>query len=618
MLKKAILFIKERFSRLPGKIWDLAKKSKNSLFKKEPLDVNQQVLMKLNQRKIPTFTQLRQVSKFLTRTEKMQVLIVTLIFLGSAGFFGWRVFAKNSVAVPAQGGEYTEGVVGSPHLINPILASTDSERDIVKLVFSGLMKADENGELIPDLASGYTIDAEQKVYTFELRNNLHWHDGAPLTADDVIFTINSIQNSDYKSPLRSSFNGVVAKKINDRTVQFILNQPFPAFLSVLTVGIIPEHLWYSIPAFGAALAELNVKPVGSGPYKFKSLTRDTSGSIKNLTLSSYDKYHFQPAYVSTVTFKFYPDFDTAVNALENHNVDGLVFLPNEYKARFSKIGSLNLHSLQFPRYTALYFNPNNNSQLNNADFRKALASGIDKNRILNEVLVGEGQIMNTPLLPGMLGYDESILAPAFDLDAARKILDDLGWKIEEGKTYRSKTADDQTTELAVELTTLDQSENVKVATIIKENWESVGVRTDLNIVQRDRIRQDIIEPRSYQVLLFGQVINVNSGLYPFWHSSQNKNPGLNLSVMANKDIDEALTKSRNATTDEDKINALKTFQEKLLELNFAVFLYNPTYTYPVDDNVKGLENLSFINTTADRLNNINTWYIRTKRVLSNN
>jgi len=154
--------------------------------------------------------------------------------------------------------------------------------------------------------------------------------------------------------------------------------------------------------------------------------------------------------------------------------------------------------------------------------------------------------------------------------------------------------------------------------LIQESWQNIGVKTELEIVSKDRIKKDIIEPRNYQILIFGQVVNTNSGPYPFWHSSQNQNPGLNLSVIANKDIDDYLDIIKNANQDEAKLEPLKKFQEKLLELNFAIFLYNPTYTYPTSDKLKGLENLKFINLPSDRFNDITSWYVKTKRVLSKN
>lgn len=614
--------LRKKSGSFSGKFFSFFKKSRDKILPPEPEDVNQQLILKLNKKKVPSIGQIKQLPKFLNKGEKLRLIVVLLIFLGSSLTLGWRFYLKNSIAIPKQGGSYTEGLIGSPRLINPILATNDVDRDLIKLLFSGLMKFDEQGELVPDLASGYTIDAEQKVYTFELRPNLEWHDGNPVTVDDVLFTISSIKNSEYKSPLKNSFAGVTVTKINNRTVQFELEKAFAPFLSILTVGIMPEHAWYSIPAFSAALSDLNVRPIGSGPYKVKTLTKDTNGNIKNYTVEAYENYHFGKPYISEINFKFYPDFETGVVALQNKNIDGLIYLPKEYKDTLDQ-GRINFNNLQFPQYTAVFFNPQNNEVLKESKFRQALALSIDKERILSEVLGGDGQIIHSPILPGMVGYDSEIKAPEFDPEAAKALLEELDWQMPDEGNFRIQPNEDDEdeeavpVELSVNLTTIDQSENVRVVSIIQENWESIGIKTNLNIVSKEKIRKDVIETRDYEILVFGEVINTNSGPYPFWHSSQNQYPGLNLSVLANKDIDDALDVSRAAKTDEEKIQPLKTFQEKLLELNFAIFLYNPTYTYPTAKKLKGLDSLQFINLPADRFNNVNAWYVKTKRVLSN-
>ena len=606
---------RQKTSLFASQTFQVYKKIKTKLFPKEATDVNEQLVIKLSDRKFPSLSQLKQLPKFLNKIEKIELYLALFILVLSSSLLAWRFYLKNSAAIPNYGGEYTEGLVGAPNLINPMLSATDVDRDLVKLMFSGLMRLDENGQLVPDLANAYSIDAEQTTYTFELRENIKWHDGTPITADDVVFTITSIKNSDYKSPFKSSFNGVAVQRINDKTVQFKLEKPFAPFLSILTIGIIPEHLWYSIPAFGANLADLNIKPIGSGPYKFKSLTRDSSGNVKSYSLEAYDNYHLGKPYIKNFNLKFYPDFETAVSALKNKNIEGLIYLPKEFKSEIND-RRVRVNNLQFPQYTAVFYNPKNNDILNNADFRKALALSVNKQKILDEVLQGDGQIIDTPILPGLTGYEPEIKSLALNTDEAKKILDNLGWKIQEGDTFRSKGDGEQKQILNVKVSSIDQAENVKILSILQENWQSIGVNVELEIISKDKIKKEIIEPRNYQILVFGQLINVNSGPYPFWHSSQNQNPGLNLSVLANKDIDTYLETARNAKSDEEKIEPLKKFQEKLLELNFAIFLYNQTYSYPTASRIKGLESLKFINLPSDRFNEVHLWYIKTKRALS--
>jgi peptide/nickel transport system substrate-binding protein len=612
--KNFLVLAKQKTQKFLLASFYLIRKIKRFFFPKEQPDDDQQLILNLNKKKIPSWHQFRQLPKFLNRLEKVQLFLALIILLGSACTLAWRFYIKHSVETPAFGGSYIEGMVGAPFYVNPILATSDSDRDLSKLVYAGLMKTDGNGSLQPDLASGYTINANQDQYTFELRSGLQWHDGEAVTAEDIIFTIESIKKAEYKSPYRSTFSGVNVQQLNENTIQFNLEKPNPLFLSSLTIGILPEHLWYSIPAIGAPLTELNIKPIGCGPYMFKSLTKDQSGNVKTYALESFEKYHAGQPYIKDLIFKFYPDFQTAVQALQNKNVEGLAYLPNEYKNSV-KNNDLTLKELHNPRYTAVFFNPGNNALLAENNFRQALDLSVDKERIIKEAAENNGQIIFSPVLPGDMGYDSNIKTDLFNQNKATEALDKLGYKKEEGSEWRIITKGKSTSTAELKITTIDQPEMTKAASIIKENWEAIGIKTQLEIIPRERMLKEIIEPRNYQALIFSEQLNINSGPYLFWHSSQVKSPGLNLSNLGNKDIDKYLEQARNASTLEAKIEPLKNFQKKITELNFAIFLYSPTYTYPVANKLKGLDQVQFINLPADRLSTINTWYIKTKRSL---
>jgi peptide/nickel transport system substrate-binding protein len=593
----------------------LAKKIKSFFFPQEQPDDNQKLILRLNKKKIPSWLQYRQLPKFMSRLEKVQFLLAIIIFFSAFTALAYRFYLKQSVESPNFGGSYTEGMVGVPFYVNPLLAISDSDRDLARLIYAGLMKTDGNGALQADLASGYTIDASQRQYTFELRPNLKWHDDEAVTAEDVVFTIESIKKAEYKSPYRSNFSGVLVQALNENTIQFSLEKPNPLFLSYLTIGILPEHLWYSIPAIGAPLTELNIKPIGSGPYIFKSLTKDQSGNIKTYNIESSADYYAGRPFIKDLIFKFYPDFETAVQALQNKNIEGLSYLPNEFKSTI-KNNDLVLKELHSPRYTAVFFNPTNNALLNEVNFRWALDVSVDKERVVREAAENNGEIIHSPVLPGDMGYDASIKTEYFNQAKANELLDKLDYKKGEDNTWRIITKGKSTSTAELKITTIDQPEMTRIAAVIKENWEALGIKIQLEIIPRERMLKEIIEPRNYQVLIFSEQLNINSGPYLFWHSSQIKSPGLNLSNLSNKDIDKYLDQARNAETLEAKIEPLKNFQKKLTELNFAVFLYSPTYTYPTASKLKGLDQVQFINLPADRLNTINTWYIKTKRSLN--
>lgn len=179
-------------------------------------------------------------------------------------------YFENTKISPSQGGTFTGGIIGQPRLINPIFApANDADRDLSELIFSGLLKYDSQGKLIPDLAENYQIADEGKIFEFNLKENLFWQKGRPISADDIVFTVKTIQNPDYKSPLRPSWLGVEAEKISEKKVRFTLKNSSAIFLENTTLKILPKHIWQDIDPNNFPLSVFNLKPVGSGPYKIK-------------------------------------------------------------------------------------------------------------------------------------------------------------------------------------------------------------------------------------------------------------------------------------------------------------------------------------------------------------
>jgi len=544
--------------------------------------------------------------------EKRSLLAALLVFIIASALLGGRVWLRVTTAAPKSGGSYMEGLIGVPRFINPLLASSnDTDRDISSLVFAGLFRIDHTGGLVPDMADSISVSEDQKVYTIALKENLTWHDGEPISADDIVYTIHAIQDPALKSPLRITFTGIEIAPIDRKTIMFTLQRPFPSFLSALTVGILPEHIWYSIPTAQAHLAEYNIKPIGSGKYKFKSLTKDSTGVIRSMSLQRFDEFHGARPYIDELTFKFYSDFPTALEALQNKNVEGLSFLPISYQGALKDSKNIELKRLTIPQYNALFFNPEHNALLKDRVIRSALARAVDRDRIVREALGANGTAIMAPLIPGFDGDMTESNKLGYDPESAKTILDAAGWKLAEGASVRTKDE----TELAVRITTIDQDANIQAANIIRENWEAVALKASVDVISRDRIRKDIIEPRAYEILLFGQIITSGPDIYALWHSSQNLHPGNNLSVLANKDVDQTLETLRNTTDKAAQTELYQKFIDKIAEEVFAIFLYNPQYLYPISRSIHGTENLSRIAVPADRFASISDWYVKVSRNL---
>lgn len=623
------------------------------------------LLRRVHKKKLPTIKQLWHMTRLMSGKERLLFKASVFVFVLSFSWFGVALASQYRVQVPAVGGRYVEAVVGTPEYINPLFSSlNDVDMDLARLMYSGLMRVDTKQRIVPDLAVGYTLSEDQTVYTFELRKDVLWHDGEPFTAQDVLFTFDSIQNEQIGSPLRVSFQGVSVTAPDDYTVVFTLSEPFAPFLSSLTVGILPEHVWFDISPERFLLTQKNFQPVGTGPYRFSRLTKNDVGTLSTYEMERFDGYYRQPPFIEEFVFRFYPDYDgdgNAIQALRQETVQALHFVPSDLKPLVER-KHIMLHTLQLPEYTALFFNQERQPVLKDADVREALAYALDKERILSETLDGEGQIIYSPILPGFPGYLPEIERTPYDLNKANELLDanweripaqafreeqkqallddyfsthlatstedvaeaatstipdevavqieaQLDAELNPAQTFYRKNDDGEL--LEIKLVTSDAPEYIDAAERIAGFWQELGVKTQLTYIPSRDLSREVLRGRLYDVLLFGVIVGSDPDQYPFWHSSQIDFPGLNLARYANSTVDTLLVEAREATTEEAQIEAYTKFQETLLADRPAIFLYMPTYTYATTDEVNGQE-LSRIFSPSDRFAGVIHWYIKTK------
>jgi ABC-type transport system substrate-binding protein len=389
-----------------------------------------QLLRTVHGRKWPSIPQLFQVGRILSTSEKRLLSLCMIVLVISGGWVSYSTLMKYRVQVPAIGGRYVEAVVGTPQLINPVFASiNDVDQDISVLVYTGLMRYDKNQELIPDLAESYTVSEDKKTYTFVLREGVLWHDGEPLTSRDVVFTIETIQNPGVNSPLRSGFQGVVVRVVDERTMEFVLKEPFAPFLGTLTLGILPEHVWFDVQPERFRLFKANLEPIGTGPYFVKKLSKNTDGVVSRYEFGRNERFYRIKPYIEEVVFQFYSSYDDGViQDLRSQRVDGLSFVPHELKKKVER-KHIHLYTPQLPQYTALFLNSAQQPILKDEQIKKALIMGLDKTQILKEALGGEGRIIHSPVLPGFPGYDESVGVVEYDLQTANATLDKVSTKI---------------------------------------------------------------------------------------------------------------------------------------------------------------------------------------------
>jgi len=565
----------------------------------------------------PKRKQWAHLPKILSPKERWLVLGLFFVILFSLMSLAVKDYLDKTEALPDYGGTYEEGIIGQPRFLNPVLAQiNDADRDLTQIIFSSLLKHDGRGNLIPDLAKNYEIKENGLVYEFFLKENIKWHDGETLTADDIVFTINTIQNPEYKSPLRINWNGVKVEKIDDYAVRFKLNNIYAPFLHNMTVGILPKHLWAGISAQNFHLAQYNHEPVGSGPYKFKELKQNKSGVIQSIELKKNKDFYLKDPYIENLIFEFFQNEETAIQALNKKQVDGLNFFSAAQQSKIQN-KSANIYRINLPRYYAVFFNQTKTKVLSDKTARLALAYATDKKEIIEKILNNEGLIADSPLLPNSLGYTKEIKIYDFAPEHAKNILRADGWKDTDGDGILEKKINNENLKFEITLVTADWPELIKAANLIKEQWGKIGAKINLEIAGLGAIQEDYIRPREYQAILFGEVLGSDPDPFAFWHSSQKRDPGLNLALYDNEKIDKVLEEARQNLDKKIRIEKYEEFQKLLVDDVPAVFLYSPAYLYPVNKKVKGvsLENLPL---PPYRFSQIENWYIKTKRVEKNN
>lgn len=545
-------------------------------------------------------------------TEKVIFGILTIVAMLSALTLAWKVNSMFLVPIPSHGGSFTEGVVGLPRSINPVLAITDTDKDLSTLIYSGLMKYDKD-ELVKDLAESYTISDDGLVYDFKLRNNARFHDGTQLTTDDIEFTIQKIQDGEIKSPKRVDWASVSIKKISSTEIQFTLKQPYAPFLANTTVGILPKNLWKNLSTDQFIFNQKNLEPIGSGPYKIESIEKDKDNTPISYTLSSFDKYYNGKPYISNIKISFFQDEDMAIDSFKKGLIENYSGISAQKANNLTNnLGNSKIIHNPLSRVFGIFLNQNNSPVLANKEVRQALNMAVDKDKIIKDVLFNYGISIDGPIPDTTDTNRVASSSVVANKQIAKNILAKAGWTINENGVLEKKT---KTTKQVLEfsIATADSEDLKKTAEIVKKDWEDIGAKVTIKVFEFGDLSQNIIKTRKYDALLFGEIINKDLDLYAFWHSSQRNSPGLNISMYVNSKVDKLLEDSRVASNDKERDRILDSFQKIIKDEVPAIFLFSPEYICIMSNKIQGYSRESITN-HSDRFYGIDKWYITTDRV----
>ena len=555
----------------------------------------------------------RSFLKIFSNKEKIIALVLTIILVVDLITIIGKFYFDHTTAVADFGAQYTEGEIGAPQFINPLLAQSQTDKDLTTLVYAGLYKIDSRGHLVSDLAASPNPDvsADGKTYTIKIKPNLKWIDGQPLNADDVIFTIQTLQNPDFKSPLQKIWHNISIQKIDDLTVQFKNQVVSAPFLTNLTLGILPKHIWQNVSANQFFLTKLNLQPIGDGPYFVKEIRNAHDGSVQSITFESYSNYGAGKPYIDHVQINFYQNYQDALLALHSKEIQGLGLVAFNQKVFVDPKTTFKISKLPVAEYQALFFNlAKNHAILGDPAVRAALEQSLDRNKIITDVYDNLAFPDYGPILPGQIGYNPDIAKiNAFNLDGAKKTLDQAGWVVDPKTGMRAKGGQ----VLQFSITTNDFVLNQNAADALKSQWQQIGANITVNIVPTADLESKYIRPRNFDSLLFAINAGVDPDPFVFWHSSQAKDPGLNIAQYKNTVADALIANGHNTFDPAKRTADYQQFQTVLATDVPAIFIAQSAYVYEIIPAVKGLE-LQVLANPENRFYDIVHWYIQTKRI----
>jgi peptide/nickel transport system substrate-binding protein len=531
------------------------------------------------------------------------LLLALVIGVGALVALAYVPSRDSSDALPERGGSYVEGVAGAPSIINPLYAGfNDVDQDLSALVFAGLVQLGPNGAVEPDMAELPTITPDGLTYVFEMKPGLVWHDGAALTTEDVLFTIDMMQHPNFEGDpvLADLFRGVQAVAADERTIIVSLPEPFSPFLARgATVGILPKHLLEGVTPSELPTIAFNKQPIGSGPFRLTGLTGAAA------VLQPFDAYHAGRPFLERLELRFYRDDGELLSALRNDEVAGALFRPgglDSEEVAFVDGDAASARRILHPTTYGIVYLNNGNELFQSPDVRSALQHALDVPTLIENVLSGQAIPMDSPIASDLWAYIGSPGAYAFEPDLALERLRDEGWDRVDGVLERDGEP------FAFSLAASDDPVQQQVAQEIARQWTEFGAQVTVQVSGASQFVEGVLLPRQFEAALVSVDPGPDPDPYPFWHSSQTLNEGRNLAGYSDAEVDELLENGRLASSPAQRAEDYRTFQEIFAEDAPSVLLYLPTYQYVVDADLQGVSP-GLLLTLASRFEDIHQWFV---------
>lgn len=511
-----------------------------------------------------------------------------------------------SVRVPASGGVFAEGMVGSPHYLNPLLADNNPvDREITSLVFDGLTRY-EKGQLLPALAESWEIGEDGRTVLFTLRDDVVWHDGEPFMAADVAFTYGLLQDDEFpgSSSLKRFWQSVTIRPVGEYQIAFELQEPYAGFLDATTRGIMPAHLLEDVTAAALPDVEFNRQPVGTGPFIVEP--GQNWQQDRSLSLTPNPGAWREGSRIANLLFRFYVDEPSLLTAFEQGEIQAINSVSPTMFAEVAQLPQARLFTATAPRYTTLLFNQTDSGSpaTQSVEVRRALAHGLDRETLVDDTLNGQGVLQTGPYLPTSWAYNPALLTLYGSQPiSATTGLDAAGWTLTEGETMRRNGE----SAMVLRFLVYDTPTNRKLAGKIAEEWTELGAAPQLTLFSDWQSYQQALRDRNFDVALVDVNPPGDPDLYDFWSQEAIIN-GQNYAGWNRRRASEALEDGRQVWELGERRpyydSFLRYYDEDLPELT----LFQHVYTYTINEAVEGVE-IGLIDHPRDRYLSMADWIL---------
>ena len=524
-----------------------------------------------------------------------KIIFLMVIAMGTACKREDVPSAEKMAAEPAYGDTIVVGSIGDASNLIPLLASDSASHDIAGLVYNGLVRYDKNLNLEGELAESWEVSKDGLVITFHLRKGVKWHDGAEFTAADVMYTYKV--TIDPKTPTAYSGDFLMVKKaeiLDKYTFRATYAKPFAPALASWGSAILPKHL---LEGKDIAKSELARHPIGTGAYKFVEWKTG-----EKIVLEANPEYWEGKPYIERYVYRIIPDQATMFLELKSGGIDytGLTPLQFARQTEFAEFKK-NFNRYRYLAFAYTYLGYNfTNPLFQDKRVRKAISYAIDKQELVDGVLLGLGKVATGPYKPGTWVYNDKVERYDFNPQKARELLAEAGWKDTNGDGMLEK--DGKPFEFTI-MTNQGNESRAKTVEIIQKKLKEIGVTVKPRVMEWASFLQRI-DKKDFEAVVLGWTIGQDPDLFDIWHSSKTQPKELNFISYKNPEVDELLVNARETFSQEERKKYYHRIQEILADDAPYTFLYVPDALPVVSFRFHGIEPAP-----AGVMHNFIKWYV---------